>query len=694
MISDNDSYYQNNALESLPGVGKRYAQILKELGFNTLFDICFDIPFRYLDKTKITPIAAVLEEEHYYLIKARVLATHNLKGKVLKVSLTDDSGKIEAVFFNSLPYFTNKLVLNQEVMLFGLSKRDYYGRLCLQHPQITFLQNGQEPAPETALTPIYHLAETLPQQNLRKIITTVTSRLHALPLEELLTPDENPFSLSLTEAILAVHAPLPPEDGSEFNLFATEAFKRICYEELLAYQLTLLQLKDNNLLHKAESIAIDPQIEQKLIESLPFKLTDGQLNAYKEICTDLNKTVPMLRLLQGDVGSGKTLVAIMACLQVCRNGRQCVLLAPTELLAIQHYKSFQKFLSSFAVNIVLLHSSLPQNQRLQILKEIANGSANIIIGTHSVFQENVKYLNLALAVIDEQHRFGLEQRASLLKKAPKGKSLHQLVMTATPIPRTLQLAIYSNLDVSSIYDKPPGRKKITTVMVLDRRRHELISHLRNVCEVGQQVYWVCPLIGEHAEDQSSAQSVFKEISRSLPDIKCALLHGQLKPAQKQQVMDDFIKNKIQILVATTIVEVGVDVPNASVIIIDGAQRLGLAQLHQLRGRVGRGQIQGSCVLLYNVPEDDPKAAALIQERLQVIKNNDDGFKIAENDLKLRGPGEVIGTAQSGFNFMRVADIVRDHELLKLAHQNASILKKQDPKRALALVKRWFYKMGA
>lgn len=694
MISDNDSYYQSNALEALPGVGKRYAQILKELGFNTLFDICFDIPFRYLDKTKITPISEVVKEDHYYLIKAKVLSTHNLKGKVLKVALADDFGKIEAVFFNSLPYFTNKLVLNQEVILFGMSKRDYYGRLCLQHPQVTFLQNGQEFAPEKNLTPIYHLSETLPQQNLRKIITTVTSRLKSLPLAELLTPEENPFSLSLTEAILTIHAPLPPQDGSAFNLFTTKAFKRICFEELIAYQLTLLQLKDINLLHTAENIAIDLKVEQKLLETLPFRPTAGQVQAYKEICTDLEKTVPMLRLLQGDVGSGKTLVAIMACLQVCRNGKQCVLLAPTELLANQHYQSFKKFLSPFAVNLVLLHSSLPQNQRQQILKEIASGTANIIIGTHSVFQENVKYHDLALAVIDEQHRFGLEQRSSLLKKAPKGKSLHQLVMTATPIPRTLQLAIYSNLDVSSIYDKPPGRKKIITAMVLDRRRHEVISHLRNVCEIGQQVYWVCPLIGENGDDQAAAQNVYKEISRILPDIKCALLHGQLKPAQKQQVMADFVNNKVQILVATTIVEVGVDVPNASVIIIDGAQRLGLAQLHQLRGRVGRGQIQGSCVLLYKIPEDDPKATTLIQERLQVIKNNDDGFKIAENDLKLRGPGEVIGTAQSGFNFMRAAAIDRDHELLKLAHQKASILKKQDPKRALALVKRWFYKVGA
>lgn len=692
MPTDSDNYYQSNALASLPGVGKRYAQILKEQGFNTLFDLLFDIPFRYLDKTKLTPIAAVRDDDNYYLIKAQVKSTHTFKGKVLKVNLVDDSGRLDAIFFNSLPYFTNKFVLNQYVMLFGMAKRDYAGLLCLQHPQVTFLDNGVELIPDKTLTPVYHLKETLSQQNLRKIIATITSRLKALPLEELLNAKENPFALSLTEAILEVHAPAPPPPGQNFNLFSTKAFKRICFEELLAYQLALLRLKDLNLTHKAQKLAIDKEIEEKLLKALPFTPTAGQMQAYADICTDLGHSVPMLRLLQGDVGSGKTLVAIMACLQVCRNGCQCALLAPTELLATQHYQSLQKFLKDFAVNIVLLKSSLTKKARDSALSAIADGRAHIIVGTHSIFQDEVKYHNLALAIIDEQHRFGLDQRTALLKKAPSGLTVHQLVMTATPIPRTLQLATYSNLDVSSIYDKPPGRKSIITAKVSSERRSEVIAHLRNVCAKGQQIYWVCPLIGENEDDNAAAMSVYNDISQALPDLSCGLLHGQLKTNQKQQIMEDFVNNKIQILVATTIVEVGVDVPNATVIIIDGAQRLGLAQLHQLRGRVGRGDIQGSCVLLYTAPED-PKACELMHERLDVIKNSDDGFKIAEADLKLRGPGGITGTDQSGFNFTRVADLNRDHELLSLAYQKASILKQEDPKRALQLIDRWFKKLG-
>ena len=686
-----DSYYQTSAIESLRGVGKRYAEILKIQGFNTLFDLCFDLPFRYLDKTKITPCAKVLADDNFYLVKGKITSQHTFKGKVLKISLVDETGRLDAIFFNALSYFTQNFKINQEVVLFGQGKPDFSGVVCLQHPQVTFINDEFTDVISKTLTPVYHLSENLAQQNLRKIMELLMQKLKALPLEEILPQKFNPYSINITEAILNIHAPLPPKDNSPFNLDLSPYFKRICYEELLAYQLSLLKLKELNSHHKALPLAIDPVLETNLLEHLPFTPTNGQMQAYKDICQDLQKDIPMLRLLQGDVGSGKTLVAIMSCLQVCRNGKQCALLAPTELLATQHYHNFQKILNSFAVNIVLLHSSLPKAKRSATLEDIKNGNAHIIIGTHSIFQDEVKYHNLALAVIDEQHRFGLEQKTALLRKAPEGISLHQLVMTATPIPRTLQLALYSNLDVSSIYDKPPGRKKIITVMASDKRRSEVILRLKNITDKGLQAYWVCPLIGEEESDNSSAQNVFKEIKRLLPDVKSDILHGELNASKKQQVMEDFVKGSIQILVATTIVEVGVDVPNAAVIVIDGAQRLGMAQLHQLRGRVGRGDEQGSCVLLYTPPED-PIALENVLKRLEVIKNNDDGFKIAAFDLKMRGPGEIMGTAQSGFDFMKIADIGRDQDLLNLAHKKALQLKNEEPECAEKLINRWFPKL--
>lgn len=684
-----DDFYQSAAVSSLRGIGKRYAEVLNNQGYKNLFDLCFNLPFRYLDRTHITKICDVEVDDNFYLIKGYIKSGSLIRGRFYKITVSDETGNIEAIFFNAQPYFYQNLSLGRELILYGPVKRDFNGRICLQHPQITFIKKGEEIEPEKALTPVYHLSSNLAQQNIRKIIQKLTDKLSILPLEELLIDECNPYKISLNQAILFLHAPTPPKDGKLFNITASKHFSRICYEELVAYHLNLLKIKELNFNHTAVALSIDISLHKSFLKTLPFEPTKGQKECFDAICHDLRSTIPMLRLLQGDVGSGKTLVAVMACLQVCRNGKQSVLLAPTELLALQHYKTFLNLLKNFAVNIAILHSSQVKSERERNLKAISSGQAQIIVGTHSVFQNEVIYNDLALAIIDEQHRFGMEQRAALLRKARPGLTLHQLVMTATPIPRTLQLALYSDLSVSTIKDKPKGRLSVITRLVQDKRRSEIMVHLRNICAQGQQAYWVCPLIEENNEEGgASAVKIFNEIKRIVPDLKTELLHGQLSNNQKHEVMNNFVSGKTQILVATTIVEVGVDVPNATVMVIDGADRLGLAQLHQLRGRVGRGSKQGYCILVYQSPQNDNERNDVLQ-RLNIMKLTDDGFKIAEEDLKMRGPGEVLGTKQSGFDFMRVADLARDHNLLKDTHKTAIYIKENYPEIAQKLLKRWF-----
>ena len=692
MGTEADEYYATAAVGSLYGVGERYSHALSGQGYKTLFDLLFDLPFRYIDKTRLTPAAAVRADESFYLVKARVLSCRSLKGKALKVSLSDGDGRLEAIFFNARVYFARRFTPGTEVLLFGTAKPDYSGLLCLQHPEATFLKPGEAFTLERNLTPVYHLTESLSQLKLRRIMLSLTAKLKALPLPELIPADLNPYGITLTDALLTLHGPEPPADGSRYLPQLTDEFRRLCLEELAAYHLSLIKLKELNSRRRASPVAVDAAVTADFLASLPFTPTAGQTQAFAEISADLGKTVPMLRLLHGDVGCGKTLVAMLACLQVCRGGMQAVLLAPTELLAEQHYQTFRKFLSRFAVSIALLHGSIPRAQRDEILRAAADGSAQIIIGTHAIYQKDVRYARLALAVIDEQHRFGVGQRASLLRKAPPGTSPHQLVMTATPIPRTLQLALYSSLDVSTLRDKPPGRVSVKTAIVSDRRRTEIMRRLSALCRAGGQAYWVCPLIEEEENTGAAAVSVYDELCRVIPDIPSGLLHGQLPPQQKQAVMADFVKGRLKILVATTIVEVGVDVPDASVMIIDGADRLGLSQLHQLRGRVGRGTARGSCVLIYSTGGGEEGRRASLA-RLRVLKETDDGFKIASEDLKLRGPGEIAGRRQSGFDFMRVAEVGRDLPLIENARAIARQLMDRDPERAGRLLRRWFPKLA-
>ncbi|MGN1281140.1 MAG: ATP-dependent DNA helicase RecG [Succinivibrio sp.] len=421
---------------------------------------------------------------------------------------------------------------------------------------------------------------------------------------------------------------------------------------------------------------------------MPFELKGAQARAIEDIGNDLSRQTPMIRLLHGDVGTGKTIVAIASCLRVCQSQGQSVVLAPTELLCQQHYKVFEKLLSPLGINVVMLTSSLKGSKRTQTLEDIRNGKAQVIVGTHSVFQADVEYKSLYLAIIDEQHRFGIEQRVALLHKAPKGLTVHQLVMTATPIPRTLQLALFSDLDVSLLDELPKNRKPVTTAVMSDENKDKIISRLKTVCKDGTQVYWVCPNIEENEEENASAQASYKYLKHKLPELNIGLIHGQQKIQDRNKIMRDFIDNKISILVATTIIEVGVDVPNASIIIIEGADRLGLAQLHQLRGRVGRGSKESYCILVYKKTESDNEIA---MQRLSIMRSTSDGFKIATEDLKLRGPGEVLGNRQAGFDLFRVVDVNRDFQLVEVARKIALTLIKNDLDICKLLIRRWFPK---
>lgn len=684
-----DAQLKTIDIQSLKGVGPKFSIKLNNLKIFSLFDLILHLPFRYLDKTYMPKIAD-LKHEGYFLIEASVVGSKSFAGnrsQILKVTLEDETASIDAIFFNAYLSFAQNFVRSRRVVLFGPVKQDPYTlQFTMQHPEVEFLHGNEDIQVEKYLTPIYHLTDKMPQNTMRKIVKAGIDFIEQNNLEELLPEDLNPYKLTLNEAIINTHYPLPQPDHKEQNISLLTSFKRICFEELIAYQLTLLSLKRKVSTLNSYKINYLSEIQNQLLSKLAFKPTNAQLRVFNEIITDLSSDKPMMRLVHGDVGSGKTLVAIMTLLQMAKNGVQSVLLAPTELLALQHFYKINSILNQFGINVVLLNSSLKKNQRQQILSMIKEGSAQVIIGTHAVFQEDVIYKNLYLAIIDEQHRFGIDQRKTLLKKAPKNFAMHQLAMTATPIPRTLQLALYSDLDVSVIDELPKGRKPIQTAIINNDRKNEVIERVKNICNKGVQVYWVCPLIDDNEElDVSSVKNVYQELQQKLPHLNIALIHGELSTIQKNLIMDKFIKGEINILVATTIIEVGVDVPNASVMIIEDAHRLGLAQLHQLRGRVGRGANQSYCLLLYK----DNQETDIAKERLLVMKETNDGFLIANKDLQLRGPGEILGKAQSGFNNFKVADVNRDFDLIENSRTVALELVKTNPQLCDKLIYRWF-----
>jgi len=675
-------------LGQLRGVGPRLLDTLQQLGIRCISDLLFHLPFRYEDRTRIVPIGSLLPGSQS-LVEGEVEHSAIVRGRrpTLTVVLGDGTGLVTLRFFHFRHAQHRQLCRGTRLRCFG-EVRSGFKSLEMVHPTYERISaDGSSPVSDR-LTPIYPSTQGMGQHTWIRLTDQALSLLKTgiLELEELLPPDllHNLKLPQLVEALSYIHRPPVGADVVALTERRHPCQKRLALEELLAHNLSMQQLHQRQKQQKAPSLGRASGMEARFLETLPFALTGAQKKVIAEIHADLALSHPMQRLLQGDVGSGKTVVAAMATLRAIGNGYQTAIMAPTELLAEQHLRSFQRWLEPLDIRPVWLSSKIKGKAREQALSAIATGSP-LIIGTHALMQQGVNFQRLGLAVVDEQHRFGVHQRLALMDKAADSAlHAHQLIMTATPIPRTLAMTAYAGLETSVIDELPPGRKPITTVAISSERRQEVINRVAGACSEGRQAYWVCTLIEESDAIQAqAAEEVANELQTGLRQVRVGLVHGRLRSAEKQTVMEAFSAGRIDLLVATTVIEVGVDVPNASLMIIENAERLGLAQLHQLRGRVGRGEQQASCVLLF-----DPAAGALAKERLAIMRRTTDGFKIAEKDLELRGPGEVLGTRQTGMLQFRVADLARDQALLDRIPPVAARILRANPAQVTRLVDRW------
>ncbi len=672
-------------LSSLKGVGPALASALSRLGLERVQDVWFHLPLRYEDRTRLTPIGELVGGQSVLVGGVVEAAESSFRFRPqLRVALVDDSGATLLLkFFHFRRAQVEALRPGTRLRCFGEVRFGTHGPEMV-HPQYTRAEAG---APlEKRLTPVYPSTEGLGQKRLTKV---VDQALACLPPDAVLelVPEalREPLGLgSLRDALLHVHRPPVDTDVAQLTSGRHPACQRLAFEELLAQHLGLRQLRRRVRRHGAPPLRGDGSLAGRFLSALPFRLTAAQRRVSDEIARDMAGDKPMLRLVQGDVGSGKTVVAALAALAAVESGFQVALMAPTELLAEQHLTNFRAWLEPLGISVTWLAGKVQGRARKAALAALA-GDAGVVVGTHALMQEGVDFARLGLVIIDEQHRFGVHQRLSLRDKGRDGTLVpHQLVLTATPIPRTLAMSAYADLDVSSIDELPPGRTPVKTVVVSQARREEVVERIRVACAQGRQAYWVCTLIetSEQLEAQA-AEVVHAELVQALPGLSVALVHGRIKAREKQAAMDAFKAGETAVLVATTVIEVGVDVPNASVMVIENAERLGLAQLHQLRGRVGRGHVASSCVLLYR-----PPVSALARQRLEVMRETGDGFRIAEKDLELRGPGEVLGTRQTGRLAFRVADLARDAHLLPQVQRVAEAMQRQVPRQAARLVSRW------
>ena len=674
------------SVTAIKGVGPQLAAKLNRLGIVSVQDLLFHLPFRYEDRTQRIPIGSVQPGQRA-LIVGKIEQTGIAYGRrrSLVSRISDGTGWINLRLF----YFTraqqNNLRRGQWLSCYGEIR---YGRSTLEMVHPEYRVSDREPTIDKSqtLTPVYPATEGVTQSALRRAINnalqTYVSLLTDLIPEQLLRAKHLP---TLQKAIVDLHQPSADADLNSLATGDTKAQHRLSLEELLAHHLSFLQLRAQRENLQAPVLNDQGPSVSRLNTILGFALTTAQQRVTAEVLKDLTQSIPMLRLVQGDVGSGKTVVAAAAIMRAAENGLQSAVLAPTELLAEQHFRTLSSWFDQLNVNTVCLSSRMTVRQRRLTLSQLVEGQALVAVGTHALFQDDVEFNRLALVVVDEQHRFGVDQRLAMRDKGrTEGVIPHQLIMTATPIPRTLAMTFYTDLDVSNIDELPPGRIPVDTVVVPEERRDEVIQRIKHACLSGRQVYWVCPLIDESealsVQDVSSTEKVLRE---SLPDATIGLIHGRMKSVEKDKVMAAFRDKKLDILVATTVIEVGVDVPNASLMIIENAERLGLSQLHQLRGRVGRGHQQSACVLLYKSPLSEHARI-----RLAALRNTTDGFEIARQDLELRGPGEVLGTRQTGIQRMRVADLIRDRSLLPSVHELGKTMMQQYPQRVPALIKRW------
>ncbi|WFB48081.1 ATP-dependent DNA helicase RecG [Vibrio coralliilyticus] len=673
-------------LTSLTGVGAKVAEKLAKVGLNSVQDLLFHLPLRYEDRTRIYPIVK-LHAGLWAAVQGKVMSADTLFGKrkMLTVKISDGNGTITLRFFNFTAAMKNNFAEGKTVHAYGEVKRGSFG-LEMVHPDYKFYAPNQPAEVEQNLTPVYPTTDGLRQITLRNLTDQALALIDKAAVQELLPAGLYNQQISLAQALHTIHRPTPDIDLQAFDEGKHPAQIRLIMEELLAQNLSMLSVRSKGQQDVALPLAERNQLKQQLLDQLPFTPTKAQSRVVAEIEQDLEKPHPMMRLVQGDVGSGKTLVAALAALRALEHGYQVALMAPTELLAEQHALNFAQWLEPMGINVGWLAGKLKGKAKEAELAKIASGEAQMVVGTHALFQEHVAFHHLALVIIDEQHRFGVHQRLELREKGEKqGAFPHQLIMTATPIPRTLAMTAYADLETSVIDELPPGRTPIQTVAIPDTKRDDIVERVRNAClNEGKQAYWVCTLIDESEvlEAQAAADTA-EELQRKLPDVKIGLVHGRMKPAEKQSVMQDFKDNKLHLLVATTVIEVGVDVPNSSLMIIENPERLGLAQLHQLRGRVGRGSVASHCVLLYHSP-----LSKTAQKRLGVLRESNDGFVIAQRDLEIRGPGELLGTKQTGMADFKIADLIRDQHLIPEVQRVARHIHDNFPDNAAAIIDRW------
>ena len=676
-------------LTQLKGVGDKFAQTLEKLELRNIQDLLFHLPFRYEDRTRIVPLSQLRSGQHA-LFEAEVRGSRVVYGRrrSLEVQVRDTSGQVALRFYHFTAAQAKALNSGTKLRCYGEARLGQTG-LEFYHPEYEILSNNEKHKAPDQLTPIYTLTEGVQQGRIRKLCSAALKYLKGNQVQELI-PAQILDALqlpSLKHAIEYLHAP-PVEADQEALLDGIHPCQqRLIFEELLAHHLSMQILREQIQRKTSPALPNTSQsmtLKQAFLDALPFSLTGAQLRVAEEINHDLANPYAMLRLVQGDVGSGKTIVAALAAINAVAHGYQVAFMAPTEILAEQHYTNFESWLAPLGIKTGWLSGKVKGKKRQLQIDAIASGEAQVVVGTHALFQDDVVFASLGLAIIDEQHRFGVHQRLALKNKANSRIGIpHQLIMTATPIPRTLAMSAYADLDTSVIDELPSGRQAIETFVIPDTRREDILSRVRSICEEGRQAYWVCTLIEESEALQcQAAEASAQWLTEQLQGLVVGLIHGRMKADEKTFIMEQFKAGKIDLLVATTVIEVGVDVPNASLIIIENPERLGLAQLHQLRGRVGRGEYKSYCALMYHPPLSQHG-----KERLGVMRETNDGFKIAEKDLEIRGPGEVLGTRQTGLVSFKIADLQRDAHCLDDVKKFAPVMQ-HFPKESKALIERW------
>lgn len=669
-------------VSDLRGVGPKLKDKLNKLGIFSLEDLLLHLPMRYEDRTTISPINRIRLEQRV-VVDAQIVSANIEFGRrrSLNVAIEDQTGilKLRFFYFSSIQQKQLSQV-GQRIRCYGevrFSGKNY----CMIHPEYQLYKEGEILPIQDTLTPVYPTTEGLYQTTWRQIIEQALRLTEMSNIKSEIPLFQDQGLPSFIEALKFVHNPPPSANIDQLIEFKHQCQQRLILEELVAHRLSMLSAREHRKKNISSMLSLEGELIPQFLKTLPFQLTNAQKRVFEEIKKDVSTTEPMLRLVQGDVGSGKTIIAALAILLAVQNGKQAALMAPTELLAEQHLQRFVEWFVPLGIHVTWLSGSLVGKARQQALYNIMSGDAQIIIGTHAIFQEAVEYRDLGIIVIDEQHRFGVHQRLALWEK---GSAPHQLVLTATPIPRTLAMMTHADLDSSVIDELPPGRQAITTVVIDNHRREDIIARVKEHCHSGQQVYWVCPLIQESdVLECQAAEETYQLLQAQLPKINVGLIHGRMNPSEKEQTMKYFQEAKIQVLVATTVIEVGVDVPNATLMIIENAERMGLSQLHQLRGRVGRGKEKSFCVLMVQSPLSN-----VAKERLQILRESQDGFLIAQKDLEIRGPGEVLGTRQTGTVSFKIADLLRDAYLLPTVQKASDYILENAPHLAQELQKKW------